>query len=68
MHLKDVDLAEESGKSVLLGEGVVDLESVFDVLLSMKPDCHIALEYERASDDLASDVERCYAHVRSILA
>jgi len=68
MHLKDVDRAAEGGKSVLLGEGVVDLESVFSVLLKLKPTCHIALEYERASDELALDVKKCYAHVRSILA
>ena len=68
MHLKDVDRPVKAGKSVPLGTGIVDFEKVFQTLLDLNFDGHVALEYEGTPDDPVEGVRTCYAHARKILA
>ena len=68
MHLKDVDRPVKAGKSVPLGTGIVDFEKVFQTLLDLNFDGHVALEYEGTPDDPVEGVRTCYAYARKVLA
>lgn len=68
VHIKDVDRAAKDGRTVVLGEGIVNLSAVFDEILKMKLDCHIALEYESEPDDPFPGMDRSFAYVRRLLA
>ena len=68
IHLKDVNRRDVRGRGVILGEGVVNLRAVFDELISMQFDGHVALEYEAHPNDPFPAMDKCFAYVRGILA
>ncbi|MBI3735515.1 sugar phosphate isomerase/epimerase [Candidatus Sumerlaeota bacterium] len=67
VHLKDVDKAEDAGKSVVMGRGVVDVKELLKALLEIKFDAHAAIEYEADADDPAPGVEKSLEHIRECL-
>jgi len=68
IHLKDVNRRDVRGRGVILGEGVVNLPAVFDELISMRFDGHVALEYEAQPNNPFPTMDKCFAYVREILA
>lgn len=68
IHLKDVNRRDVSGRGVILGEGVVNLRAVFDELIMMRFDGHVALEYEAQPNNPFPAMDKCFAYVREILA
>lgn len=68
IHLKDVDKPEKSGRSVVLGKGIIDFRAVFDTLLELQFAHHVALEYEDQPDNPVPGVLECYAYARKLLA
>jgi len=68
IHLKDVNRRDVRGHGVILGEGVVNLPAVFDELISMRFDGHVALEYEAQPNNPFPAMDKCFAYVREILA
>jgi inosose dehydratase len=68
IHLKDVNRRDVRGRGVTLGEGVVNLPAVFDELISMRFDGHVALEYESQPSNPFPAMDKCFAYVREILA
>lgn len=68
IHLKDVDVPEKRGKSVVLGTGIVDLPGAFTELLEQKFQHHVALEYEQEPNNPGPSVKRCFEYARETLA
>jgi len=68
MHLKDVNRRDAKAHSVVLGEGVVNLPAVFDHLIKMRFDGHVALEYEMEPTNPFPAMDRSFAYVRELLA
>ena len=46
----------------------VNLRAVFDELIKMRFDGHVALEYEAQPNDPFPAMDKCFAYVREILA
>ncbi len=68
IHLKDVNRRDAKAHSVVLGEGVVNLPGVFDELIKMRFDGHVALEYESEPTNPFPAMDRSFAYVRELLA
>lgn len=67
VHLKDVDKAEESGKSVVMGTGVIDVKEALRVLLEIKFTGHTAIEYEAEPANPVPAIEKSLEYVRECL-
>jgi len=68
IHLKDVNRRDAKAHSVVLGEGVVNLPAVFDELVKMRFDGHVALEYESEPSNPFPAMDKSFAYVRDLLA
>jgi len=68
IHLKDVNRRDAKAHSVVLGEGVVNLPAVFDELMKMRFDGHVALEYESEPTNPFPAMDKSFAYVRQLLA
>jgi sugar phosphate isomerase/epimerase len=68
IHLKDVNRRDAKAHSVVLGEGVVNLPAVFDELITMRFDGHVALEYESDPTNPFPAMDKSFAYVRELLA
>lgn len=68
VHLKDVDKAEEKGKSVVMGTGVVDVKAALKALLDVGFKGHAAIEYEADAKAPVPGVDKSLAHIRECLA
>jgi len=68
IHIKDLDRAEPKGQNVILGDGCIDLLSIFRALRDVKFQGHVALEYERDDKDPVPAMRECFAYVRGLLA
>jgi inosose dehydratase len=68
IHLKDVNRRDAKAHSVVLGEGVVNLPAVFDELMKMRFDGHVALEYESEPTNPFPAMDKSFGYVRDLLA
>lgn len=68
IHLKDVDQPVKKGRSVVLGQGIIDFKAVFEELLATDFSGHVALEYEGQPDDPIQSMNRCFSFAREVLA
>jgi inosose dehydratase len=67
-HMKDVDRAVAEGKPVEVGKGVIDIPAVLKVLLNIKFEGHVALEYEAHPENPYPGMVESYAYMRGALA
>lgn len=67
VHLKDVDKAEDSGKSVVMGTGVLDVKEALRALLEIKYTGHAAIEYEAEPANPVPGIEKSLEYVRECL-
>jgi sugar phosphate isomerase/epimerase len=67
VHLKDVNRRDRAGHAVVMGEGVIDLDAVADVLLELKFEGHVALEYEAEPESPQASMAKSLAYFREIL-
>lgn len=70
IHLKDFAEMKENTRGVLLGQGHLNCEAVFDALLQAKfpADGALSLEYEENPQDPTEDIRKCVATARAALA
>jgi len=70
IHLKDFAEMKENTRGVLLGQGHLDCEAVFDALIQAKfpADGALSLEYEENPQDPTEDIRKCVATARAALA
>jgi sugar phosphate isomerase/epimerase len=70
IHLKDFAEMKENTRGVILGQGHLDCEAVFDALIQAKfpADGALSLEYEENPDNPIADMQQCVAVARKALA
>jgi len=67
IHLKDVDVRGEPGKSVELGSGVIDIPEFIKTLLDINYKGVVSLEYEKDPDDPLPGMAESVGYTRGIL-
>ncbi|MBN1421509.1 MAG: sugar phosphate isomerase/epimerase [Planctomycetes bacterium] len=68
LHIKDLDRPEPKAQSTILGDGCIDLLSIFRALREIDFQGHVALEYERNDADPVPAMRECFAYVRGLLS
>ncbi len=70
IHLKDFATMEDKTKGVLLGQGHLQCDAVFDALVQAKfpADGALSLEYEENPDNPLEDIRQCVATAKKALA
>jgi len=70
IHLKDFAEMKENTRGVLLGQGHLNCEAVFDAMIQAKfpADGALSLEYEENPQDPTEDIRKCVATARAALA
>lgn len=70
IHLKDFATMEDKAKGVLLGEGHLQCEAVFDALIKAKfpVDGALSLEYEENPDNPIEDIRKCVATAKKAMS
>lgn len=70
IHLKDFAEMKENTRGVLLGQGHLNCEAVFDAMIQAKfpGDGALSLEYEENPQDPTEDIRKCVATARAALA
>jgi sugar phosphate isomerase/epimerase len=66
-HMKDVTKAADSGGSVEVGKGVIDIPGVLRALLNLKFKYHVALEYEANANDPMPGIKDSIQYIRRVL-
>ncbi len=67
VHLKDVDKAEEDGKTVEIGRGVIDIPGFLNMLVEQKYSGVVSLEYEKDEDDPLPGLAESVGYVKGCL-
>ena len=70
IHLKDFATMEDKAKGVLLGQGHLQCDAVFDALIQAKfpSDGALSLEYEENPNDPIEDIRKCVETAKKALA
>jgi inosose dehydratase len=68
LHMKDITKAAKDGKTVELGQGVIDIVAVLRALSARKYPHHIGLEHEANSDNPQPYVMECAGYLRGVMA
>jgi len=68
VHFKDVDKAEDKGKAVVCGAGVIDLKDFCKTLLGMSYGDAVMLEYEVDEKDPLPGMKKSMEYLKSVLA
>ena len=70
VHLKDFATMEDKAKGVLLGQGHLQCDAVFDAMVQAKfpADGALSLEYEENEDNPIEDIKQCVATAKKALA
>lgn len=70
VHLKDFATMEDKAKGVLLGQGHLQCDAVFDAMVKAKfpADGALSLEYEENPDNPIEDIRKCVATAKKALS
>jgi len=70
VHLKDFATMEDKAKGVLLGQGFLQCEAVFDAMVKAEfpADGALSLEYEENPDNPIEDIRQCVAIAKKAMA
>ena len=70
VHLKDFATMEDKAKGVLLGQGHLQCDEVFDAMVQAKfpADGALSLEYEENPDNPIEDIRKCVATAKKAIA
>lgn len=68
VHMKDVDKPVKDGKTVVVGQGVIDIPAFLKVLVQKKYQGVVSFEYEADGKDPLPGLEQSVGYVRGVLA
>jgi len=68
VHIKDVSAADESGETVEIGRGVIDIPKFLKALIEIDYTTIVAVEYEKDKDDPLPGLAESVGYVRGVLA
>jgi len=67
VHLKDIDFANASGKSVEIGRGMMDIPSFLKFLSKKRFAGMVSIEYEKDSDDPLAGLAESVGYINGVL-
>jgi len=67
IHIKDVDKADESGKTVEIGRGIIDIPAFLKLLLEKEYRGMASFEYEKDAEDPLPGLAESVGYVRGVL-
>ena len=67
IHLKDVNVAAPNGQNIEMGHGVIDIAGFLQVLMDIKYQGVVGIEYEKDADDPLPGLAESLGYVRGIL-
>ena len=67
IHIKDVDKAEASGATCVVGQGVIDIPGFLKMLIKKKYNKVVAFEYEKDGKDPMVGLAESVGYVRGVL-
>jgi len=67
IHIKDVDKAEASGTTCVIGQGVIDIPGFLKMLIKEKYNRVLAFEYEKDGKDPMAGLAESVGYVRGVL-
>lgn len=67
IHIKDVDKAEASGTTCVIGQGVIDIPGFLKMLMKKKYKKVVAFEYEKDGFDPMAGLAESVGYVRGVL-
>ncbi len=67
VHVKDVTKRAKDGKTVAIGQGVIDHGRILKTLLDIKYQDHVALEYEANASEPYPGMNESFAYLRGVL-
>ncbi|MHC4206871.1 MAG: sugar phosphate isomerase/epimerase family protein [Planctomycetota bacterium] len=68
VHIKDVSAADESGTTVEIGRGVIDIPRLLKTLIDIDYTGMVAIEYEKDKDDPLPGLAESVGYIRGVLA
>jgi sugar phosphate isomerase/epimerase len=68
VHIKDVSSADESGKTVEIGRGVIDIPKFLRTLIEIDYKNMVAVEYEKDENDPLPGLAESVGYIRGVLA
>jgi sugar phosphate isomerase/epimerase len=68
VHIKDVDKAQEDGKTVEIGRGIIDIPGFLKTLIDLGYDNILSFEYEKDADDPLPGLCESVGYVKGCLA
>lgn len=67
LHIKDEDKAEETGQTIEIGRGVLDIPGFLEMLLKEKYSRVVSFEYEKDAKDPLAGLAESLGYVRGVL-
>jgi inosose dehydratase len=67
IHIKDVDKAEASGTTTVIGHGIIDIPGFLKMLIKKKYNKVVAFEYEKDGKDPMAGLAESVGYVRGVL-
>ena len=68
VHIKDVSASNESGTTVEIGRGVIDIPGILRILIKINYTGMVALEFEKDKNDPLPGLAESVGYVRGVLA
>jgi sugar phosphate isomerase/epimerase len=68
MHMKDLTDFHDKESQVAVGDGMMPVRKIFEILIAMKYQGFVDLEYEVHADDPMPGVISSFAYMRGLLA
>ena len=67
IHIKDEDKADESGKTLQIGHGIIDIPGFLKMLVKKNYSKVVSFEYEKDGNDPLADLAESVGYVRGVL-
>ncbi len=67
IHIKDEDKADESGNTIEIGRGVIDIPGFIEMLVKEKYDKVVSFEFEKDGKDPLAGLAESVGYVRAVL-
>lgn len=67
IHIKDVDKATDTGESLEIGRGIIDIPNILKTLQKINYQGHVAFEYEKDENDPMPGLAESVGYVRGVV-
>jgi inosose dehydratase len=68
IHVKDVDKADKTGKTIEMGRGIIDIPKVIETLITIKYSGSCSLEFEKDMSDPLPGIAESIGYFKGVMA